>query len=483
MFRARRLRLAALAVAALVASCATFPENALKPNTGPEKDYRYDALAAVTDNASNDPETLVLVAFSGGGVRASALAFGVLEQLRKTEVTIDGKRKRLLDEIDVISSNSGGSYTAAYYGLFRDRMFSDSPEAEYRFENAFLKADFEGQILHAMYNPENLLHLLSPYYNRTDLAAATLGKSVFHDKTFGDLYGNGRPFIILNTHDIVKGGRFQFTQDFFDGLCSDLSRFPVARAVMASSALHGLFGTVRVKNYTRAYCTPPEWIPNALEDLERNPSRFTSAKLIERYYRKECWDGDQSCKLNEGDSYFAFQNDGGAVDNLGLRPLVWGLTSLDPDMSFMRQVNLGIVKRVLLISVNAGGEPDSDLERSQSGPSAVNLIQSAVDSAIEQVSYDSLEFARTVFETRMKSKYPLAQYHRPVIVAFDRIKDRDMRHCFKNVGTRLTLPDGTIDQVSNIGRNLLWQSQAFQDFVKAYDGASETPAAPVCTPP
>jgi hypothetical protein len=41
--------------------------------------------------------------------------------LRDTQVLVGGQQRRLLDEVDVITSVSGGSYTAAYYGLFGDR--------------------------------------------------------------------------------------------------------------------------------------------------------------------------------------------------------------------------------------------------------------------------------------------------------------------------------------------------------------------------
>ncbi|WP_227520178.1 hypothetical protein [Marinobacter sp. LV10R510-11A] len=34
----------------------------------------------------------------------------------------------MLDQVDVISAVSGGSYTAAYYGLFGDRLFEDFGE-------------------------------------------------------------------------------------------------------------------------------------------------------------------------------------------------------------------------------------------------------------------------------------------------------------------------------------------------------------------
>jgi NTE family protein len=64
-------------------------------------------------------DTFVVLAFSGGGTRAAAFSYGVLEKLRDTPVTIDGKSVSLLHRVNVISSVSGGSYTAAYYGLWR----------------------------------------------------------------------------------------------------------------------------------------------------------------------------------------------------------------------------------------------------------------------------------------------------------------------------------------------------------------------------
>jgi NTE family protein len=78
----------------------------------------------------------LLVSFSGGGTRASALAYGVLQELRDTQVGVGGERERLLDEIDVISSVSGGSFTSAYYGLYGDRIFED-------FEERFLRRNVQ----------------------------------------------------------------------------------------------------------------------------------------------------------------------------------------------------------------------------------------------------------------------------------------------------------------------------------------------------
>lgn len=73
----------------------------------------------------NASELFVVLAFSGGGMRSAAMSYGLLEALRDKTIRIGGQEHRLIDEVDVITSVSGGSYTAAYYGLFGDRIFVD----------------------------------------------------------------------------------------------------------------------------------------------------------------------------------------------------------------------------------------------------------------------------------------------------------------------------------------------------------------------
>ena len=89
---------------------------------------------------------LLILTFSGGGTRAAAFSYGVLETLADTTTAINGKQGRLLDEVDAISSVSGGSFTAAYYGLFGDRIFED-------FEKKFLKQDVQSELTQRILSP------------------------------------------------------------------------------------------------------------------------------------------------------------------------------------------------------------------------------------------------------------------------------------------------------------------------------------------
>ncbi|SPR96404.1 patatin-like phospholipase family protein [Cupriavidus taiwanensis] len=92
--------------------------------------------------------TTIAMAFSGGGTRAAAFAFGALQGL-------DAMRGRggasLLDDVAFISSVSGGSLTAAYYGLHgKDSL------ATFR---AVLLKDGEARLRFSLLNPFNIARL------------------------------------------------------------------------------------------------------------------------------------------------------------------------------------------------------------------------------------------------------------------------------------------------------------------------------------
>jgi NTE family protein len=58
---------------------------------------------------------MLVLAFSGGGTHAAALAYGVLQELRDARVVVDDLEQPFLDEVDLITAVSGGSFTVAYY--------------------------------------------------------------------------------------------------------------------------------------------------------------------------------------------------------------------------------------------------------------------------------------------------------------------------------------------------------------------------------
>jgi len=235
----------------LGSGCAHHPINAPLAAVDGRTGYRFENAAFST----NSDDLFLMLAFSGGGMRAAALDYGVLDELARTGVGPPSKRRRLLDEVDLISSVSGGSFTAAYYAVWGDRIFSD-------FEPQFLTKRLHNGLFLRILAPWNTVRLFSPTFNRSDLAAEYSDQLLFKGATFGDLAARpGAPFLIINATDLTSGARFEFTQDQFDFLRSDLSHFPIARAVAASSAHPLVLSPVVLKNYSAGGQSPePEWI-------------------------------------------------------------------------------------------------------------------------------------------------------------------------------------------------------------------------------
>jgi hypothetical protein len=140
-----KAKVSMLMLAALViAGCASRPINEPIAQADPKSGYRPYLLIPKRQN--NDPHTLFVLAFSGGGTRAAAFSYGVLEELRRTEIVVEGQRRRLVDEVDLMTGVSGGSFTALAYALYGERLFSE-------YEQRFLKRDVQGALVSRSLNP------------------------------------------------------------------------------------------------------------------------------------------------------------------------------------------------------------------------------------------------------------------------------------------------------------------------------------------
>ncbi len=136
---------AVFAALLVLGGCATRPVNPPITQADPDTGYRI----ATRQANFKSQETLVILAFSGGGTRAAAFSYGVLEFLRRTEIAIQNRENvRLLDGVGVITGVSGGSFTALAYGLYGDQLFAD-------YEQRFLKRDVQGAIIARSLNPLN----------------------------------------------------------------------------------------------------------------------------------------------------------------------------------------------------------------------------------------------------------------------------------------------------------------------------------------
>jgi len=223
-----------------IAGCASRPINEPITQVDPYSGYRPNLLIQKRQN--NDKQTLFVLSFSGGGTRAAAFSYGVLEELRRTEVVVNGQRRRLIDEVDVITGVSGGSFTALAYALYGDRLFSE-------YEERFLKRDVQGKLVSRSLNPFNWYKFIGGSAGRSELAADYYDEILFEGATFQDLLDKSGPVALATGTDLSTGSRLAFFQNDFDLLCSDLNKVRLSRAAATSSAVPVVLSPVTYNNY------------------------------------------------------------------------------------------------------------------------------------------------------------------------------------------------------------------------------------------
>ncbi len=445
----------------IVASgCAHYPINQPLRQSDPQGGYR----AKNFKHAGTDDDLLVMLTFSGGGMRAAAFSYGVLEALRDTEVSVHGRKKRLLDEVDCISGVSGGSFTAAYYGLFGDRIFED-------FESRFLKKNIQGDLIRgAIFNPVSWAKLSAPYYGSSDLAADYYDKHLFDHGTFGDILARGGPMILINATDMVQGTRISFVQDAFDAICSDLCSFSVARACAASSAVPVLLSPVTLRNYAGqcGYQVPP-----ALAEAMQPPREVTS--------RRFDLANNMLPFLDSQKKPYIHLVDGGVADNLGLRAVLERVTLVGDPWTTMKYANLENVHKIVFVVVNAETEIDSIWDRFEKTPPLAVKVSSYASTSIaryntETVALLSENFNRWADEIRRGRCGSSKMTTEPgscgdiefylVEVKFDALDDPAERHFFKRLPTSFTLKPEEVDKLRDAARRILAKSHDFQRLIR-----------------
>jgi len=292
--------------------------------------------------------------------------------------------------------------------------------------------------------------------------------------------------VILNATDMTLGRRFEFTQEQFDLLCSDVSQTKVAAGVAASSAFPGLLSPLTLRNFVADGCTvpPPEWLELAL--ARRTPlARYVRARDLDSYRdpaRKRAW---------------IHLLDGGLADNIGLRgPDVALRSATDTSWSVLARVNQDKTHRVLVIAANAKTKPSKDWDQHESAPGLLSVLGFVTSGPMDNYSFDTVdrlrEFAReqnqeyrawvscrdTVRATCGKDHpdrvLPPVDYH-AVELAFDNVPEEPLRRCLENLPTSFVLKEAQVTLLRRAGRRLLLTSRELAAAMQSID--------PTWTPP
>jgi NTE family protein len=455
--------LVALAALLALGGCATRPVNPPITAAVPDAGYRF----ATRQAHFKDQETLVFLAFSGGGTRAAAFSYGVLEFLRRTEIVrASGQKIRLLDAVDVITGVSGGSFTALAYGLYGDKLFAE-------YEQRFLKRDVQGEIIARALNPIYWGKLGPTDWGRSELAAELYDEVLFNGATFADLVRGDGPLILASATDVSTGARLVFDQDIFDALCSNLDAVPLSRAAAASSAVPVVLSPVTLNNYggTCKYTVPP-WLQ--LFSGPGGPPQVAARAKREIDERLAFADGVHRPYIH--------LVDGGVSDNVGMRSVLAALELMEALHAAGVPTRLDTARRIVVLVVNSKTSPRTQWDESARPPGTVSLLVQASGIPIDHYSYEAVELlkdmeARWQSRRRLRNSPEFAGSRNPAIaddlkgpdvdifaidVSFAALTDTSEFEYLNGLPTSFVLPDEAVDRLRKAAGTVIMASPEFQ---------------------
>jgi NTE family protein len=446
-----------------LSGCATtYPVNPPLTHIDQAAAYNYQNVVEQSDKGSN---VLLMLAFSGGGTRAAAFSYGVLKELSETELGRERHKYRLSDEVDVITSVSGGSFTSAYFGLYGDRIFKD-------FEHDFLRRNVQGELTGQVLNPFNWPRLLSPFYTRADMASELYDEILFHHATYADMIKAHGPFVIINATEMTLGTRYQFTQNYADIICSDLSRLPVSRAVTASSAVPILFSPITLTNHAgECGWQQPAWMQAALDTQNRSSRLYNLATGMLALENRE-------------DHPYLHLFDGGLADNLGLRAMLDGVLRYNGINEALKALGMEKTRKVVIILVNAETALDVESSRKMQSPTFAAALSAATSVPLQRYSFETVALLKDRLADWQQESYEAAcgktaqsekgmegksdgteckgvDFHF-IEVNFSEHPDPAEREYLKRLPTSFVLTDEAVDRLIAAGRLVLRNNDEYQ---------------------
>jgi predicted acylesterase/phospholipase RssA len=451
---------------AVLAGCAAWNKPINAPLQGENA-----SLVEVTAESIGTGEVYVGLAFSGGGMRASAFAYGMIEELR-AQGAITGTPDGLLDHVRLVSGVSGGSVTAAQLGLYGPRGM-DGYRERYLITNA------EKYMANSVLNPLTLVRGLSGGANGRATFARYLDEVLYKGQTFGDLRGRSRIKTWINATDMANNTPFLFSPETFDALCSDLSKMPISEAVAASAAFPLVFTPVVLQAH-QGQCTyrEPDWLVAARNNPEATSAMRAYGRQLQSYGNPE-------------EVKFVKLLDGGITDNFGTTGLAVERARARVAYAPMTPEEAVRMKRMLFLVANAGVESDYGWTQKIPGPGGVGLgmsIATASMSAATRSGYDAMRGELRVWEEELiewRCALPPSEVRqlRGTLDGWDCSDLKlfigqasfeglpaPMRKELNKVPTRLKLQTDQVDMVIEAGRLATRGTPEFNGFLASLEG-------------
>jgi NTE family protein len=426
---------------------------------------------------------VILMTFSGGGSRAAALAEAVLREMAQTRYAAADLPHAPTEDVRLISSVSGGSVTAAWFGLHRGPGHWDGDLDGLRRD--FLTKDNMAALELDAVDPLTWFGLVTGRITPIEAEEALFDARLYHGATLAALDRPGQPFIVLNATDMAGGEIFAMVPRRFDDVCAKHDALPVATAVAASAAFPILLTPVAFRDFSegcQGRLRRGDWIRIDLS----NP--YTPYLNLAEYK-----DARYSNDLRHGpDPYrridYLYFLDGGLADNLGAQSLRAALLAPYDDAGVLRAINEGKIRRLVVIVVNARSDPPNKLYQQPRQPGLVDQIRTVTSVPIDantansQTALSALlgQLAQAAAGAAAGARFGGMQVY-GVAVDYDQIPadtpaHRALRDAAKDVPTSWTLTEPQLRATEAAGRFLLRRDPCWRALL-ADLGAAQPPSA------
>lgn len=161
------------------------------------------------------------LAASGGGSRAAYLSAAILREIRRSglqvpQPTASPTVASLLEQIDLVSSVSGGSLASTYFVRNIDRLGkADADGPEWRDFLDRMAVSYRDDLTRsALLRPATWAKWLFSDYNRGSLARERYAELLYGNATLADL--PARPALFVNAFDVANHVRFIFSRHVID---------------------------------------------------------------------------------------------------------------------------------------------------------------------------------------------------------------------------------------------------------------------------
>lgn len=428
---------------------------------------------------------MILMAFSGGGSRAAALALAVVEELKKYDYSAAGQRRRLADDVDVVSSVSGGSVTAAYFGLYG----LDAPQ---RLDD-FLNRDNMATLELDAANPITWAKLTFGSYTRVDALRDLLDRQLFDKKTFGDIAARGHPVVLLNASDMGSGEVFTFTPARFNDICSNLGALPISVGVSASAAFPVLLSPVDLKDYAGPDCAGdvpmPGWITVDLR------SKVTPFLNIEEFKEARYANSLRRGKDAFRDVQYVHLLDGGLEDNVGVHSLLSAMVSPHDKIGLLNAINNHQISKLVVIAVNARSDPGNSVSTDAHTPGIIPMIQAVTSNPIDAATSGAVAELRALIDEIKRAAEAASKAPKPagfagmkvyeIEIDFDQLlpAQHDLQSRVKAIPTLWKVTPAERRDLDEAGRILLDQHPCFQKLLldlNAMPAPADPDVASIC---